>query len=299
MSHSPAESAAQNKSAEDKPVINFDLTASMADIERRLEEARRSSAHERLEPQRPTHEEEAVVTRPAPTPPPAAAPAPQASSFESSFLAELAQESAKKQGANLSATQALQARSQSLHDALNRIAGFFTPLIQFANNMEPDISRNYRLDARTAYSNLKWRGAHLDARKQDLSSTALLAHITFSVNYCAPEPVLVTRPWNQLDALKAELNNLKLRPIDESELDSKRPKQEWLQVRLAPELPVHIRFLANYDKGHIDVLSRNLLAFGISSFRLQTEDVTSALLDDLGRVLLSRADTLPDALRPL
>ena len=95
------------------------------------------------------------------------------------------------------------------------------------------------------------------------------------------------------------MNNLKLRALDESELDSKRPKQEWLQVHLAPDFPVHLRFQANYENGHIDVMSRNLLAFGISSFRLQPEDVTSALLDDLGRVLLSRADELPSALLPL
>ncbi len=294
MSHTPSEPTAQNMSTNDKPAINFDLNASMADIEKQLEEARRSTAHEFIEPQRPAFQTE--LQTPPVTPPP---PPVQTQAFESSFLAELAQESAKKQGVNLSATQELQARSQRLHDALNRITGFFTPLIQYANNMEPDISRSYRLDARTTYTRLKWRGAFLDSRKQDLSSAALLAHVTFSVNYCAPESVLATRPWDQLEALKAELNSLKLKALDESELDSKRPKQEWLQVRLAPEFPVHLRFQANYDKGHIDVMSRNLLAFGINAFKLQPEDVTSALLDDLGRILLSRADKLPSALIPL
>lgn len=294
MSHTPSEPTAQNMSTNDKPAINFDLNASMADIEKQLEEARRSTAHEFIEPQRPAFQTE--LQTPPVTPPP---PPVQTQAFESSFLAELAQESAKKQGVNLSATQELQARSQRLHDALNRITGFFTPLIQYANNMEPDISRSYRLDARTTYTRLKWRGAFLDSRKQDLSSTALLAHVTFSVHYCAPESVLATRPWDQLEALKAELNSLKLKALDESELDSKRPKQEWLQVRLAPEFPVHLRFQANYDKGHIDVMSRNLLAFGINAFKLQPEDVTSALLDDLGRILLSRADKLPSALIPL
>lgn len=295
MSHAPLNPPAQNMTSDDKPAINFDFNASMADIEKHLEDARRSTAHEFIEPQRTAFPTELQPPpMPAPSPPPA-----QLAAFESSFLAELARESAQKQGANLSATQALQARSQRLHDALNRIVGFFTPLIQYANNMEPDISRSYPLDARTAYTRLKWRGAFLDARKQDLSSTALLAHVTFSVNYCAPEPVLATRPWDQLEALKAELNNLKLKALDESELDSKRPKQEWLQVRLAPEFPVHLRFQANYDKGHIDVMSRNLLAFGISAYKLQPEEVTSAMLDDLGRVLLSRADKLPSALLPL
>ena len=298
MSPSPTNPSAALLATDEKAksaTINFDLGASMADIEKFLSEARHSTSREYIEPQQPSFQ---VEVSPTPVEPPAPVPA-QTHSFESSFLAELAQEAAKKQGANLSATQALQARSQSLHDALNHIAEFFTALIQFANNLEPNISRNYRLDARTSYTNLKWRSAFLDARKQDLSATALLAHVTFSVNYCAPEPVLLTRPWDQLEALKAELNNLKLRAIDESELDSKRPKQEWLQVRLAAELPVQLRFLANYDKGHIDVLSRNLLAFGISSFRLQAEEVTSALLDDLGRVLLSRSEQLPAALKPL
>jgi len=296
MTTQPEPTSPQNEKLGEKTLINFDLTASMADIERRLAEERRSSSNERLEPQNPVN-----LTIEAYTPAPAAAgkPAPQPSTFQSSFLAELAQEAAQKQGNDLSATQALQARSQQLHEALERIVAFFTPLIQFANGMNPDISRTYRLDARTIFNQLKWRDANIDARKQDLSANALLAHVTFSVYYCAPEPVIVTRPWDQLEALKAELNNLKLRPVDDTELDSQRPKQEWLQVRLKPELPVHLRFLANYDKGHIDVLSRNLLTFGISSFRLQAQDITSSLLDDLGRVLLSRSEKLPPAFHPL
>ncbi len=294
MSPAPTEPSPQKPAKDDKPVINFDFNASMADIERRLEEARKSAAHEFILPQHSEPPDE-ISTQAAYVPVPAPSPAP-ASSFESSFLAELAQEAANKQGTNLSKTQELQARSQRVQDALTRIIGFLNPLIKFANNMEPEISRVYRLDARTAYSNLKWRDAFLDSRMQDLSATARLAHVTFSVNYCAPEAVLVTRPWNQLEALKAELNNLKLKVIDDSELDSNRPKQEWLQVHLAPELPVHLRFQANYDKGQIDVLSRNLLAFGIKSFSLQPEYVNSELLDDIGRVLLSRSDELPAAL---
>lgn len=283
------------KSPQDhNPLINFDLGASMADIERRLEAARLDTAAEVLATPsaqlKPPIEVPPVATSPEASPPP---------SFESGFLAELARAAAQKQSANLSATQKLQARSQSLHDALSRIPGFFTPFIQFANGLEPDIPRIYRLDARTVFSNLKWHNASFDARKQDLSATALLANVTFSVNYHAAEPVLLTRPWNQLDALKSELASLKLRVVDESELDSKRPKQEWLQVRLAPDFPVYLRFIANYDKGHIDILSRNLLEFGISSFRIEAEEINTPLLEDLGRVLLGQTEKLPPHLRPL
>ncbi len=298
MTHSPDISSVQHPPAEEKPLLNFDLSLSKSDIEKHLAAARLSAASERVEPQSQTILPDADRIAAA-TPPASNNATPQPGIFQSGFLAELAQEAAKKQGANLSATQALQARSQSLNDALNRIAAFFTSLTQFTNDMEPDISRLYRLDARTAFANLKWQSARVDARKQDLSSTALMAHVTFSVNYHAPEAVLVTRPWNQLEALKAELSSLNLKVIDDTELDGKRPKQEWLQVHLSPDLPVYLRFQANYDRGHIDILSRNLLAFGISSFRLKIEDVTSALLDDIGRVLLSRTDKLPDALVPI
>ncbi len=293
MSLPPPAKAPQDMAQDDKPVINFDLGASMADIERRLEEARLGTASGFVTPAPPQ------AAPPVDVPQTAIPQASQPPSFESGFLAELAQAAAQKQGANLSATQKLQARSQSLHDALNRISGFFTPFIQFANGLEPDIPRIYRLDARTVFSDLKWHNASFDARKQDLSAAALLAHVTFSVNYQAPEPVLLTRPWNQLDALKSELCSLKLRVIDETELDSKRPKQEWLKVRLAADFPVYLRFIANYDKGHIDVLSRNLLEFGISSFRIAPEEINTLLLEDLGRVLLGRTDKLPPPLQPL
>lgn len=298
MSNQPSNSPdLSNPPDGQKPAIDFDITFSMASIEQHLEAAKRNSSKENVAPQ-------AAQTAPlppaTPIPQPASAPEPQNfSALGSGLLAELAQEAAHKEHAQLSATQELQARAQRLNDALKQINDFLAALAQFANKMEPEISRSYSLDARTGYDGLKWKGAFLDARKQDLSATALLAHVTLSVTYSAPAPVVVRRPWGQLDALKRELNSLKLKAVDENELDGKRPQQEWLQVTLAPELPMQLRFLANYDKGHIDVLSRNLLAFGISSFRLQPEHISPSMLDDLGRVLLGRTNILPSALQPL
>ena len=298
MSDSPKNTSAQQLAPKDNSLVGFDFSTTLSDIEKHLSEARLSTAHERLEVTAP---EILVDTSNVIAPPESIAvyTPPQPGTYKSHFLEELEQEASKKLGASLSAAQALQIRSQKVHDALNRIVGFFSSLAEFANEMEPEISRNYRLDARTCYSNLKWRAARVDARKQNLSSTALIAYVTFTVNYHAPEPILVTRPWNQLDSLKVELENLRLIPLDKSELDGKRPKQEWLQVHLSQDLPVHLRFQANYEKGHIDVLSLNLLSFGIMTFKLNEEDVRAPLLDEIGRVLLSRGDELPKALQPV
>jgi hypothetical protein len=297
MTLSPKTTSQQAQSSEDKPLVNFDLSSSLSEIDKHLADARRSAEYERLEPQSPEIlvDTSHVIAAPESI---AVYTPPQPATYKSHFLAELEEEAAKKLGASLSEAQALQIRSQKLHEALNRIVGFFSALVEFANEMEPEVSRNYRLDARTCFSNLKWKNARLDARKQNLSSTALIAYVTFSVNYQAPEPLVVMRPWSQVEALKVELENLRLGILDKAELDGKRPKQEWLQVHLSPDLPVFLKFQANYEQGYIDVLSLNLLSFGISSFRLNEDDVRAPLLDDLGRVLLGRTDKLPDEFKP-
>jgi hypothetical protein len=295
MTHTTKKPAIKAQAEEDKPVLKFDLNSSNSLIEKHLEEARRNTSDVSSVPKTT----EILVDTDHIGNTSFNAPGAQSGIFQSGLLSELAQESAKKQSANSSQTQVLRARSQNLHHSLEKVAEFFISFTQLANDMAPDISRNYRLDARTSYENLAWVNSHVEIRKQDLSATALISHITFTVAYRAPDIILVTRPRSQLEMLKKEIGNLNLHVIDESELDEKNVKQEWLQVHLSSDLPVYFRLQANYEKGHIDVLSRNLIAFGISSFRLKPEDVTSALLDDIGRILLGRSDKLPDALMPI
>ncbi len=121
-----------------------------------------------------------------------------------------------------------------MDDALNRIIKFFNSFIRHANEVEPSISRTYQYDARTIYSNLKWRGATIDYRKQSLSDEALMDYVTFSVNLYAPEAVPLKRPWVPIETLKAELHHLRLRLLDERETAGKKTRQEWLEAQLAP-----------------------------------------------------------------
>jgi len=112
----------------------------------------------------------------------------------------------------------------------------------------------------------------------------------------APEPVLLKRPWGQLEAVKRELEYLRLNALDDLHEISKRPSQEWLEARLAPEFPVQINFTGNYGQGRIDVAALNLESLGHASFRLWPEDVSPAMLDELGLFLLGRSNKLPAAL---
>ncbi len=221
----------------------------------------------------------------------------QSGAGESGLLAGLAREAKERVVSKQAILKASQAKAGGVGEALNRIVNFFNPFIRHANNVEPTINRVYRYDARTVYANLKWKDATIESRKQSLSDTALTDHVTFSVNLCAPEPVLLKRPWGPLETLKKELHHLRLRVIDDLETANKKPKQEWLEAQLAPDFPMQVRFQGNYNESNIDVMCRNLEAFGIAAYKLAPDDVTPAFLDDFGLFLLGRSDKLPAQLR--
>ncbi|HEY4697926.1 MAG TPA: serine/threonine-protein kinase [Gallionella sp.] len=235
------------------------------------------------------------VATPAPIPDILKASA--AGSGESGLLAGLAQEARERQGFKQSTLLENQTKTRRVDDALNRIVKFFNPFIQHVNNVEPTINRIYRFDARTIYSNLKWQNATIDYRKQSLSDMALMDYVAFSVKLCAPEPVLLKRPWGPLETLKKELHHLSLRVIEDIEAVSKKPKQEWIEAQLAPDFPVQIRFQGNYTENNINVMCRNIEAFEVVVCKLEPDDVTPAFLDDLGLFLLGRSDKLPKQLQ--
>ncbi len=211
----------------------------------------------------------------------------------SGFLAELEREVAQlHQGTSTQQDQLR--RSQQLHEALSRIFSFLHQMSHHANELQPEISRYYRLDSQAAYTKLRWQGAFTDSRKQDSSDKSFLSHVSFRVRLVAAQPLTLTRRWHQLEVLKRDLHTLNLRALDDSVFDVKT-EQELIEVQLAPDFPVQISLKGNYKEHRIDVLSRNLEGFYISAFILEIEQVNQALLDGLGRFLLSRVDVLPEA----
>lgn len=281
---------------EDIRALMADIDASMADLEQRLEESRRSAESRGRKPLRsePEPAAELPVAPSGPAPAEAAPPAPE--HHESSLLAELAQEAADKLGTGRSADEDRQARDRLIHESLERIFQFLNQFSRHANNIAPQINRPYRLDTRTSFADLTWRGAFADFRKQDLSEKSRLAHVGFRVRLVAPAPITITRRWDQMDALRKEMHILDLRTVEGHEPIGS-PQQEHIEVRLAPDFPIHIRFRGNYDAGRIDVLARNIEGFGIAAFELDPQDVSQTLLDGIGRFLLFRTDKLPAALR--
>lgn len=211
----------------------------------------------------------------------------------SSLLASLEAEAKISLNARQNVDQDKQARDHAVHEALHLVFSFLCPFAEHVNNMEPPINRVYRLDARTVFDKLKWQGATVDTRKQSLADSAYFSYVAFSVNLLAPEDLMIMRPWNQLEALKKELRHLRLRTLDDLDEIHRRPKQEWLQARLDPALPVQLIFQGNYALGKIDLLAINLQDFGRTAFILDSTDITAELMDELGIFLIGRSENPP------
>ena len=217
---------------------------------------------------------------------------------DSSLLAELAGEATSKIKALQSESEERQARSEKLNAALKKIYNFLQPFSVHVNNIAPSIPRTYQVDNNAAYGNLSWENALADYRKQSLADNAHFDHVTFSVRLQANEPVTVTRRWNQMDALKKELDTFGLSPLDDPDmLMRSKSQQESFSIRIASAFLLKIIFKGDYTNGMLDISGRNFDGFGMSAFRLDPERVNVELLDDLGRYLIGRIDALPEALR--
>ena len=283
------------------PLIDFDLGALSTNIEKHLEEVRLNASLETNNSALSEFDAQ-LVTSPV-TAQSVSSPQPAEGASESSLLAGLAREAEGKAVTKQTVPEAMgqpvahYAKDRRLHETLGRIAQFLDPLAQQVKKVEPPIKRTYTFGRRAVFTNLTCRTAHSDSRRQYLSESALLDYVFLSVILCAPAPVVISRPRDMLDTLKEQMNKLKLRSLDDFELLGKGPQDDWVQVRLAPDFPMHVQFKANYGEDYIDVHTLNIETFGPVSFKLKIEDVTPELLDGIGLYLLDRTDKLPEALR--
>ena len=222
----------------------------------------------------------------------------ESENFEGSdLLAELAGEATQRNKALQSEEQNREERSQNLHVALSKIFQYFSQFCNHLNKIKPTTPRVYNVNPQIAYSNIQWGEVRIDSRKQSLSDKALIDHVSMLVKLTATSPVLTKRRWNELDSLKKELSDLGLRPIEDLNVQArKQPQQEFFELELAPDFQMRIQFQGNYDTGKIDLLSNNFDGFGLAAHLLDPADVDQQLLDEIGRFLIGRNDSLPEVM---
>jgi uncharacterized protein (DUF2344 family) len=215
----------------------------------------------------------------------------------SGFLAELANEATQKLEAQRAQQQDRQTIEQNVNAALERSFRFFNLFTKHLNALEPDIPRIYALDGKTQFSRLKWKSGMVEYRKQSFADNALMNHVYFQVRLVVPEPVTLTRRWEQFEEIKKDLESYGLKTVEDMhELWRNRSQKVTFQVSLEPEFIVWIRFLGNYADGTIEIESNNLDGFGAMKGKLKPEQLQTNFLDEIGRFLMGRTTTLPQEL---
>lgn len=214
----------------------------------------------------------------------------------SDLLAELAGEATQKILALKTEELDRQARSQNLSDALGKIFQFFSPFSTHLNRIKPVISRHYRVDSHAVFNHLQWGDAYTDYRKQSLSEVAFIDHVSFRVRFTTLEPVFIKRRWNEVENLKKELDAFGLRAKDDLDHLVRSNQQEFFKAELAPDFLMRIQFQGNYDTGKIDLLCNNFDGFGLASYMIDPDTVNQQLLDEIGRFMIGRKESLPSLL---
>ncbi|MDD5470553.1 MAG: hypothetical protein PHP05_01380 [Sideroxydans sp.] len=220
---------------------------------------------------------------------------PQSDAQMSSLLAELAGEATQKLEAKRSQQQDRQEMMRRVHEALERTVQFFTLFCKHLNAIEPAVQRNYVLDGKTCFSDLQWKNGMISSRKQSLADDALLEHAHFQVRLISPATVEATRRWEKFDEFRAEVQAYGLKPkVDLEDLWRDRKLHPMLKVELEPELLLWIRFQSNYVDGNIDVTANNLEGFGKRKASLPPDALPTSTLEEVGRYLMGRVNTLPE-----
>lgn len=216
---------------------------------------------------------------------------------ESSLLAQLELEASRKLHAWV-ATDNDPAGRQAVHNALKLVMEFFTLFIKHVNDVVPQVERLYRLGGGAAYSHLKLQNAAMARyfRMDDPAAADFLSNVVIGFKLHAPQPVVIKWRRDQVESLREELRQFKLRPLDSLDAIEQMPGQEPVTVLLAPDFPVQLRFQGNYERNCIDVTALNFGTFGAASFRLEAGSVTSGLMDQIGFYILGRSNEIPEAL---
>lgn len=221
----------------------------------------------------------------------------QSNNETSNFLAELASEASQKLEAQRANQQDRQAMTQSVNAALERSFKFFNLLTQHLNALEPDVPRVYALDGKVQFSRLKWKSGMTEYRKQSIADNALMNHVYFQVRLTIPEPVILTRRWEQFEETRKDLNAFGLKTVEDMhELWRNRAQKVTFQVSLEPEFIIWIRFLGNYADGTVIIESNNLDGFGAMNGQLKPGLLQTSVLEGIGRFLMGRSNGLPQEL---
>jgi len=159
---------------------------------------------------------------------------------------------------------------------------FYQELVRYIGIVKPAIGHFYQLDDVGAFVGLKVADAFVDTRMRRDAGRPWMDAVLLTVVAMAPTPVRVESAPGATQIMMDRLAtaNLRYEAADQAGGDGRTA------LNVAAEVTIHVRIMADRERGRIAFLCRNVAQFGTSNFVVKAGAVEDSVFEEFANYLL-------------
>ncbi len=166
---------------------------------------------------------------------------------------------------------------------------FYQQLVRYLGIVKPEISHLYWLDGVGGFVGLKVADAFVDSRLRRDQGRPWLETVMLTVVAIAPTTLQVECAPGETQVMMNRLATANLRYQTGDRPDAGAAAA----LNIAGEVTMHVRIMADRDRGRIAFLCRNVAQFGPSNFVVDAGTVPDTLFEEFANYLLGQPSKFP------
>ena len=166
---------------------------------------------------------------------------------------------------------------------------FYQQLVRYVGIVKPEISHLYWLDGVGGFVGLKVADAFVDSRLRRDQGRPWLEAIMLTVVAIAPTTLEVECAPGETQVMMNRLATANLR----YQAGDRPDAGAAAALNIAGEVTMHVRIMADRDRGRIAFLCRNVAQFGPSNFVVDAAAVPDTLFEEFANYLLGQPSKFP------
>jgi serine/threonine-protein kinase len=166
---------------------------------------------------------------------------------------------------------------------------FYQQLVRYLGIVKPEISHLYWLDGVGGFVGLKVADAFVDSRMRRDQGRPWLESVTLTVVAIAPTTLQVECTPGETQVMMNRLAGANLRYQTGDRPDAGAAAA----LNVAGEVTMHVRIMADRDRGRIAFLCRNVAQFGPSNFVVDAATAPDTLFEEFANYLLGTPSKFP------
>ena len=180
--------------------------------------------------------------------------------------------------------------------ALKQLFFYLHDLVQQLNVIHPVVDRDYLLIEDKGLSGLAWQEGFTDYRAQPQSRGGYVELVTLSCQLAAPDALRIHRNSLGVDRFRTFLYDYGLFFTCKEQRDA-RGQLEGAEFEIPAKLAVSARWQADFARGTIELVLRNLERLGNTRYSLRPAAVDQALCEAFARLMLGQPNTFRELAR--